>query len=610
MIREGDKGKSFTRRAFLIAGGQAFLTTVLIGRMGYLQVIEADKYLMQADKNRISIRVLTPVRGLILDRNGKPLALNQQNFRALAVSEQAKGKLKNSLDQLGSLIFIDDDDYEKALKAAARQRSFVPVLIKENLSWEEVSKVQLNSLDVPGVVIDEGLTRNYPHKEVFANVLGYVAPVSEKEQKGDPLLEQPGARIGKSGLEYFYEKDLRGIAGTKKVEINAHGREIRDLDKKDPTAGKFLNTSLDLDLQNFAFKRMGEESGSVVTMNIHTGEILTFVSTPSFDPNLFNWGISHADWNRLNNIKTPLVNKPVSGLYSPGSTFKMVVALAALENKIITPNLEIDCRGYTRLGRRRFHCWKDGGHGPLKLIEAIQKSCDIYFYEIARRTGVEKIAEMARKFGLGSKTGIDLFGEKSGLVPDREWKRKRFHEPWQVGETYNMGIGQGYLLTTPMQLAVMTSALTNGGKIITPRLKKLDLEKEKPNFKELRISKENLEVVLEGMYNVVNIKGGTAMGSRVNYNGHKIAGKTGTTQVKRITMEERQQDIDEKDIPWEWRDHSLFVCFGPYDEPKYATTVIVEHGGSGSKVAGPIARDVMYKLFEMEYKKSNKGAKP
>ncbi len=609
MIRESDKGKSFSRRAFLIAGGQVFLTTVLVGRMGYLQVIEAEKYSMQADRNRISMRVITPVRGLIFDRKEKPLALNQQNFRVLLVSEQAKGKIKESLNQLGTLITIDESNHKKALKTAARQRSFIPVLVKENLDWDEVSKIQLHAPDLAGIIIDEGLTRHYPYKESFAHVLGYVAPVSEEEQKGNPLLEQPGARIGKSGLELTYEKDLRGIAGTKKVEINAHGREIRDLDKKDAVAGKFLHTSLDLDLQEFAFKRMGEEAGSAITMNIHTGEILAFISTPSFDPNAFNWGLSSEYWKSLNNPKTPLVNKPLTGLYSPGSTFKMIVALAALENGIITPDLKIRCNGFTKLGRRRFHCWKGRGHGSLDLVEAIKASCDIYFYEIAKRTGIEKIAEMARKFGLGSPSGIELSGEKSGLIPDTAWKQKTFHEPWQLGETYNTGIGQGYLLVTPLQLTVMAAALGNGGFLVTPHLTKLD--KEHTIKKPIGVSKENLDIVTQGMFKVVNEKGGTALGSSVNYKGLKIAGKTGTTQVKRITMQEREDGLkDLEEIPWEWRDHALFVCYGPYDSPEYATAVVIEHGGGGSKVAGPIARDIMYKLFKMEYSNPNKGATP
>ena len=603
MLREGDKGKCLSRRAFLIAGGQVFMTTVLLSRMGFLQIVEAEKYSLKADQNRISMRVLTPARGLIVDRNDSPLAINQQNFRVLIVSEQAKGQLKDTINTLAQLIPITENDHKKINRGIKRQRAFIPVLIRENLAWEDVAKIQLNAPDLPGITIDEALTRNYPYAEAFAHAVGYVAPVGEDEQSGDPILEQPGARMGKSGVELIHEKELRGIAGSKKVEINAHGRTIRDLDKKDGIEGKLVKTSLDMRLQKFAYERMKHESGCAIVMDVHTGNILSLVSTPSFDPNLFNWGLSEKDWNDLNNnIRTPLINKAVSGLYSPGSTFKMLVALAALESKEMTPETRVKCTGQIRLGNAKFHCWRHNGHGSSNMIEAIKNSCDIYFYEAAKRVGIDKIAEMAKKFGLGVPTGIDLPNEKIGIMPNREWKKKALNDVWHQGETLIAGIGQGYVLVTPLQLAVMTARIANGGYAVNPRIVPMSEEEAAKPKESLGISKQHLGIIQEGMYQVVNSDGATARGSRIKYKGMEMSGKTGTIQVKRISLREREEGLKkQEELPWEYRHHAAFVCFAPSDNPRYAISVLIEHGGSGSGVAAPIARDIMLELLKIEH---------
>ena len=435
----------------------------------------------------------------------------------------------------------------------------------------------------------------------MAHVIGYVSSVSEKDIKDDPLLEVPGFKIGKSGIEKLFEKKLRGSGGNLKLEVNAFGRIMKEIERTDGIPGERVDLTIDARLQSKAFDLFGEESGAAVLLDVNTGEILAFVSTPSFDPNVMAQGLSNEMWNSLvNDEKKPLSNKALAGQYSPGSTFKMIVALAGLESGAIKPESRSFCAGKMFLGSHAFHCWKEHGHGYIDVVEALQHSCDIFFYETAQKLGIEKIAEMARRFGLGSKVDVGLENEKSGLIPDKAWKLKRFGEPWQQGENLISGIGQGYILTTPIQLATMTARLVNGGYEIKPTFSKVNDER-KNKIKRINVSTANLDLIKEGMYNVVNKPGGTAWRSQFDYNGQRMGGKTGTTQVRRISMKERQTGvIAQEDLPWKYRNHALFVGYAPQDNPKYAVAVLVEHGRGGSTVAAPIGGKLLLEAVKLD----------
>lgn len=605
MNRDNDKGKVLIRRSLIMALIKFLLLLVIIVRLYYLQVYQADRYKTLSDENRISTRLLVPPRGIIYDRNGLVVASNQQNFQALIVAEQAPN-VQETLDAFKKLMPLSEAEEEKIKKDLKRNRSFVPIKIKDNLTWEEVSRIQLNAPDLPGIVIDEGLTRYYPYGASMAHFLGYVSSVSDKDVKDDPLLEVPGFKIGKSGIEKFFEQDLRGQSGNLKLEVNAYGRIMKEIERVDGIPGKDVHLTIDARLQQKAFELFGEESGAAVLLDVHTGEILAFVSAPSFDPNMMTQGLSQEEWNALlRNERNPLTNKAISGQYSPGSTFKMVVAMAALEAGIIKPETRSFCAGKMSLGNHVFHCWKKQGHGHLNVVEALQHSCDIFFYETAQKVGIEKIAEMARRFGLGAKMNIGLENEKAGLIPDKEWKLRRFGEPWQQGESLISGIGQGYILTTPLQLAVMTARLVNGGYAVMPTFTKLS-DADKGKIKKLDVSQANLELMKEGMYAVVNKPGGTAFMSQFNYHGERMGGKTGTTQVRRITMKERREGIKkESELPWRLRNHALFVGYAPHDNPKYAVAVLVEHGGGGSSVAAPLAGKILKEAVMLDPTKEN-----
>lgn len=593
MNRDNDKGKVLIRRSLIMALIKFLLLMVIIARLYYLQVYQADRYKTLADENRISTRLLVPPRGIIFDRNGVTIASNQQNFQALIVAEQAPN-VQETLDAFKKIMPLSEAEEERIKKDLKRNRSFVPIKIRDNLSWEEVSRIQLNAPDLPGIVIDEGLTRYYPFGAGMAHILGYVSSVSDKDVKDDPLLEVPGFKIGKSGIEKYLEKALRGESGNLKLEVNAYGRIMKEIERVDGIPGKDVQLTIDSRLQQKAFELFGEESGAAVLLDVHTGEILAFVSAPSFDPNMMTQGLSTEDWNALlHNERNPLADKAISGQYSPGSTFKMIVALAALEAGVIKPETRTYCAGKMFLGNHAFHCWKKEGHGHLNVVEALQHSCDIFFYETAQKLGIEKIADMARRFGLGSKINIGLENEKAGLIPDKEWKLRRFGEPWQQGESLISGIGQGYILTTPLQLATMTARLVNGGYEIKPTFLKVS-DGEKSKIRKIDVSPTNLELIKEGMYAVVNKPGGTAWRSQFDYHGQRMGGKTGTTQVRRITMKERREGIKkESELPWRQRNHALFVGYAPHDNPKYAVAVLVEHGGGGSSVAAPLAGKIL-----------------
>ncbi len=613
-----EKSKLFTRRSLFMAGGQAALMSILAGRLYYLQVIQSNEYTMMADENRMNIRLLAPLRGRILDRFGEEIASNRQNYQVVLIREQTKS-VEETLDHLSELVPVPAADRARVLKETKRKRGFVPIPVMENLTWEEFAKINVHSPELPGIQLAVGETRYYPYGELFAHSVGYVGAVSERDLKNlepDPLLELPGFRIGKNGIEKFYDLSLRGTAGTSRVEANAYGRVIRELDRQEGRAGNDLVMTIDAELQRYASSRMAGESAAAAVIDIHTGDVLSLVSVPSFDPNSFTTGISTKDWQALQtNPKRPLGNKAIAGQYPPGSTFKMVVAMAALEAGVISADYKVFCGGSTKLGKHKFHCWKRGGHGKLNMRQSIEQSCDVYFYDIARKVGVDKIAEMANRLGLGEKLGLDLRGEKSGLIPTTDWKRAVRGERWQVGDTFNVGIGQGYVLTTPLQLAVMTARLANGGKAVTPRLVKQDPATLKQGdgldaIPDLGLDKTALQHVLNGMFDVMNGKRGTGRASKIKVEGWEMAGKSGTAQVRRISKKERLTGVlKSEERRWEERDHALFVAYAPFDEPRYAVSVIVEHGGSGSKVAAPIARDLLKEALRLDPVRSKNRSK-
>ncbi len=600
MHRDQDRQRLFTRRMVLLAGGKTLLLSALVGRMYYLQVIEADKYKTLAEENRINLKLLPPLRGDIVDRRGVPIADNRQNYRVVLVREQA-GDVEQTLDRLGQVVPVTDSDKRRILREVRRKRSFVPVTVRENLTWEEVARIEVNAPDLPGISIDEGQSRHYPFPDATAHILGYVAAVAEEDLNGDPLLELPGFRIGKAGVERIYDLPLRGTSGNSQIEVNAFGRVIRELKRTEGQPGSELKLTIDLELQELVARRLGQESASVVVLDVRNGEVLAMVSVPGFDPNAFNRGLTPEEWQGLaGNPKSPLTNKAIAGQYAPGSTFKMVVALAALEKGVITPATKIYCSGSVSLGDAKFHCWKKHGHGLLDLKAGIAQSCDSYFYEVARRTGIDAISAMANRLGLGHKLGIDLPNEKPGLMPTRDWKLATFGSPWQQGETLISGIGQAYMLTTPLQLAVMTARIANGGLAIKPHLARDSVtqngaaSRSAASAESLGISPAHLDVIAKAMDAVVNVPRGTAYGARIREPSRAMAGKTGTAQVRRISKAERETGVRKnEDLPWRERDHALFVGFAPVEAPRFAVSVVVEHGGGGSAVAAPIARDVL-----------------
>ena len=604
--------KAFTRRALLLGGGQLALVGALAARMYYLQVTEADQYRVLADENRINMRLLAPPRGRVLDRFGVEVATNRQNFRVVLIPEQTNG-VGQTLDRLAEVIPIGEHERKRVLREARRTRGFVPIPVVDNLTWEEFARVNVYSPELPGIQMDVGETRDYPYGDILAHVVGYVGAVSESDLRGDdpdPLLELPGFRIGKSGVERSYDLALRGKAGSSRVEVNAFGRVIRELTRNDGQPGADLVLTLDGSLQSFALERFGQESGAAVVIGVHSGDVLAMVSAPSFDPNAFTVGLSSAEWHRLiRNPRKPLDNKAVMGQYPPGSTFKMIVALAALEHGLVGPGHEVTCRGWVQLGTSRFHCWKRYGHGRLNMIQAITQSCDVYFYDLARRLGVDRIAAMAQRFGLGQNLLRDLPGVRSGLIPTSDWKLAVKGVPWQKGEDLITGIGQGYVLATPLQLALMTARIANGGKAVVPRLVRQTGEVDDGDQAAdaatevalLGINPASLAVVRKGMNLVVNGRHGTARGARIEREDWRLAGKTGTSQVRRISRAERASRVlKNKERPWEERDHALFVAFAPVDAPRYAVAVVVEHGGSGSRAAAPVARDIMAETLRLD----------
>ncbi len=522
---------AFTRRTLMMTGGIGVVFATLAGRLYQLQILEGEEFMTRAEDNRVNQRLLAPLRGRILDRFGVELATNRRNYRVLLIKEQASEGVEAALDALGRIIVLSGRDREKVLRAIKKNRPFVPVTVADNLSWDEFARINLHLPYLPGIQPDVGETRDYPFAAEMSHILGYVAAVSPEDQKhdDDPLLDLPGFRIGKRGIEKEFDAEIRGSAGTDRVEVNAYGRVIRELSRDPGIPGADIYLTIDRQVQDTLVKKLGDQSAASCVMDVETGDVIAMASTPGYDPNLFNVGISTDQWQALTtDDHKPLMNKAIGGSYPPGSTFKSAMAMAGVEAGIATPDFVVHCTGVIRLGNHDFHCWKHGGHGRMTVTTAVQQSCDIFFYELAKRLGIEKIDAYTQALGLGSPTGIELPGERSGLIPSKAWKRATFGQPWQQGETLITGIGQGYVLVTPLQLCMQAARIASG-KAVTPRITRYvgTREQQRPPMPALPFSPDTYKAVHQGMYMAVNVPGRHRLFAPYNRTGFRDGGQDG-----------------------------------------------------------------------------------
>lgn len=588
-------GGLFTRRALLVLATQAGVMGVLAHHLYELQVVQGDELKEQARRNRTNRRQISPARGEIYDRCGVLVAGNRPNWRALIMVEETTD-LQAVIDRFASIIHIDDHDRERIARARKHVRRYVPLTLKEFLTWDEVARLGLNAPSLPGVLVDIGTTREYPFKDLMAHIVGYVAPPNERDVQRDGVMALPGMKVGRAVIEQTLERTLRGQPGSVEMEVNARGRIVGELNRVDGQAGSQLGLTLDTALQSQIQERIGDRVASAVVMDCRNGEVMGLVSTPSFDPTLFNGGISHAQWDALMaDQRTPLVDKAVSGLYPPGSTFKPAVAIAALSSKSITPEDRFTCPGYYDMGGVRFHCWSRYGHGSINLHQALKYSCDVYFYQVARRCGIEAIHDAAMTLGVGGPLGIELPHMRAGSIPTPEMRRKHGHH-WNGGDTVNAGIGQGQVQTTPLALATYTSRLATG-RMIEPHLVKTIDDRPAPQLPvagDLPFDHSVLAAVRSGMFAVVNEPQGTAPAAKLDLPGVQMAGKTGSAQVRNVPRALRESGhFNSMNLPWEYRPHALFICFAPYDKPRYAVSVVIEHGNAGATEAAPLAAQIM-----------------
>ena len=587
------------RRLFIVTAAKILVFLGLSTRLYSLQVKDKNKYLTLSDKNRIRESKLPPVRGEFLDYFGKTIAGNNEVYQLHLIPEQVENFRYVSL-RLKNILNMSDRQFQRLLKKKNEVKPWDTIVVSDNLTWEQFSRVNSYLYELTGVKSVLSITRIYPHKEDFTHVLGYVSQANEKDVLENEDIKKkfvPGLRVGKTGLEKAFEKELLGENDIQRFEVNAYGKKINQIELQKGSKGKNIRLTIDTEIQKYCSELLKDRAGSICVMDIYTGEIIAMQSAPSFDPNLFLFGINQDDWQLIrNNPLKPLVNKTISGKYSPGSTIKPIVALSALENKIVSPQFTVKCEGKTEMYGQTYHCWKKKGHGFVSLKNAMKQSCDTYFYEIARRLGVDRLSETAKKFGLGERVFENLFfNEKKGLVPNTQWKKNALGSGWLLGETMITGIGQGYIQTTPIQLCLMTAQIANGGYKIYPKIT-VDtetnfLDKYEPLFKE----KKNIKIIQDSIYSSTNEVMGTSYSSRINDPKYRFAGKTGTAQVKRITAEERELDLKTSEIPYEQRDHALYVAYGPTENPRYALSIIIEHGGSGGTTAAPMAK----KLFKL-----------
>ncbi len=604
MLRDIRKNKIFNRRALMLGAGQSALTGALLLRLSYLQLWQHQEYSTQSDNNRIKPIISPAPRGTVVDRNNFPLTENDGNYRLLLYFDKRRNS-QELLEKLTKILDLDAEQQNIFAEKIKNSRRKSVVSLMDNLKWDDLARIETNSHLLMGVAIDSGIKRRYPYPDETAHFLGYVSLPSEKEidDNEQNLFMHPDFRVGKFGLEKSFDEALRGKYGVKYVEVNVHEIPLRTLSVRASQEGSRLHTTIDFELQKFVTERIKDVVASTVVMNVKTGEILAYASSPTFDPNNFVEGVSKEYWKQLYEDKRkPLSNKPISATYPPGSIFKLMVALAGLESGF-NPARKVHCNGAYQFGRRAFHCWKEGGHGTLDLMGGIMHSCNTYFFTLANEIGYEKFTEMARRFGYGEKMDISLHGSKSGNVPSDEWKRKVFKEGWMGGDTLNTAIGQGSVLATPLQMAVVTARIANGGIPIKPYLvrnhniaNQYDALKANPLIKE-----SHVKFVQEGMRRVVNEPGGTAYGKRIEVEGFEMAGKTGTSQV--ISKREKEMSAAESAAN---ANHAIFTGFAPAHDPLYAVSVVVEHGGSGSGAAAPIAKDVMMEVQGLN-KENSKG---
>ena len=621
---------TINRRMFILSAAKIVVFGGIVARLFSLQINENKKYLTLSDKNRLREWRLPPVRGEFLDYFGNIIAGNVKIYQLHVVPEEVEN-FRYLMIRLKEILNLNDKQFKKIIKQKNQQKSWETLIVSKNLTWEQFSKINYYLHDLVGAKPVMSVSRNYPFSEDFTHVLGYVSEASEQDLINNETIKDnhvPGLKVGKTGLEKSYEDQLLGTNGIQRYEVNAFGKRINQLDYTDGLKGNTIKLTLDTEIQKLCGELLKGFAGSINVMDIYTGEIIAMQSSPSFDPNLFLFGINQDDWQLIrNNPLKPLVNKSLTGLYSPGSTFKPMVALSALENGIISKNFKVNCSGKIEKYGQTYHCWKKKGHGVVNLKEAMKQSCDTYFYEIARKLGVDRLRETSIKFGLGDKVLNETFSnEKKGLVPNTEWKRNNLGQGWVLGETLITGIGQGYIQTTPLQLCLMTAQLANGGFKIYPKINVIEKDKtadeikllisqninntdknlleegqeffsslNKKQHNKLFLNAENIKIVRDAMFASTNEIRGTSYSSRIDNPKYRFAGKTGTSQVKRITKIARELDLKTSQIPYNERDHALYIAFGPYENPRYALSVVVEHGGTGSSVAAPMAK----KLFKL-----------
>jgi len=581
--------KNLNRRSFFLLLTKLSLFSAISYRLFDIQITNSSKYKTLSKNNQINVEILYPVRGIIKDRKGNIIASNLKVFDLYIIPEQTKN-LNKALNDLSNFIDLDFKTKRKIINLSKTVKKFEKIKVLENLDWKTLEMLETNKNYLEGISLVEDFQRIYPQNESFSHLLGYVNKPSKKDLNLPYISNMPLLNIGKQGLEKTFNELLVGQPGNREVEVNSSGRIIREISKKLSTKGKELNLSIDSKIQKYLTSRIAEhKAGSIVLLDIETGEILSMVSTPNFNSNLIIQKPNVDYWNSLlNNSLSPLTNRSIQGLYAPGSTFKMIVAIAALQDGLINKNDKVFCEGKIEFGDRFFHCWKTKGHGNMDIVSAIKESCDVFFYNLSIKVGIDRIAEVAKDFGLGQTYNVKLLNQKEGIIPNKKWKKNTYKESWYGGETLNAAIGQGYVLTSPLQLAIMTARIASGGKKINPSILKIS---KKTSFNNMNKYAESLKIIKEAMFKVVNESKGTAINSKAsNFN---FSGKTGTSQVKKITMEERESDnFRKKEIEWKNRDHALFVGYMPSEKPRYSLSVVIEHGGSGASTAAPIARDV------------------
>ncbi len=595
------KLNSINRRMFITGSLKFFIMVGIVSRLFFLQVKENKKYLTLSDKNRIREWKLAPVRGEFHDYFGNVIAGNFEAYQLHIIPEQVEN-FKYVIYRLKDLLELSDTEFKKVLKKKKEIKPWETLIVSNNLNWDKFSKINNHLYDLNGVKPVISISRNYPFDENFTHIIGYVSQANEQDIENTELIKKnfvPGLKVGKIGLEKSFEEKLIGTNDIERYEVNAYGRRISQLEFQKGKKGQTLKLTVDTEIQKLANELLKDKAGSICVMDIFTGEVIAMHSSPSFDPNLFVFGISQDNWQIIrNDPMKPLLNKTLQGRYSPGSTLKPIVALSALENGIINTNFTVRCTGKTELYDQTYHCWKKEGHGYVSLRNAMKMSCDTYFYEIARKLGVDKLSETAKKFGLGKKVFDNLFEiEKDGLIPDTQWKKNALGKGWLLGETIITGIGQGYIQTTPIQLCLMTAQIANGGYKIYPKIVVDDKDKVKPSdyYTPLYKNPKNIRIIQDAMFGSTNEVMGTSYRSRIDNPKYQFAGKTGTAQVKKITERERELDLKTSEIPYEQRDHALYIAYGPYVNPRYALSIVVEHGGNGSTTAAPMAK----RLFKL-----------